>query len=598
MNQKTPLQSKFLEKLVKETKIASLVVLLLFIQSSRALTATYYVSPTGGGSPASGTLADPWSIPYANQQLRAGDTARLLPGFYIDALIRPAASGTSNSRIIYRAHDMNAKPEFRSTRRRNPYLIDLINRDYITINGFRADGEAIYRSSKFNGWLRLSNSRYCIIENSVFEKSKGYYAVVITNNSQDNKLLNNVFSENGAWDKFDWGGVHGDSGSAMIIDATSRYNLVEGNLFRRSGHDLGIIEGTYNIIRGNLYDNDWGRYWGPDFQFKNGDVRYGDRVGNRTIEVRRGQYNLIEENVFMRAPESVDNKRNAMTSFSGKGHIIRKNIFTVGSYESMASTVRSGKQPPVSLTIYNNTYYRFNGPVWRFQAYDGTQAAPTNNLFKNNIAYKTHLSPFNTNSDAEFQFLSLTQFYGDQFLDNIITGNLIAVNSSAEDQNVYGQTGGLQSLDYYQSNNPSTFSNNIQQSPRFFNETYFSAFNGSVSDLLTESINIKVAVRSAFSLASNSPCIDRAEDLTTTTQSGSNARVIGVYDAGYFTNGFGVITGDLITVGSNSSLRVTNVNYDNNQVTVDRDISWSEGSAVNLNFNGSSPDIGAVEFAQ
>jgi hypothetical protein len=96
-------------------------------------------------------------------------------------------------------------------------------------------------------------------------------------------------------------------------------------------------------------------------------------------------------------------------------------------------------------------------------------------------------------------------------------------------------------------------------------------------------------------LQPSSPCIDTGECLTTTIGSGSGNE-IEVEDAGYFTDGFGIADGDLVRVGANESLRIIGIDYDNNKITVDQSISWSNNDGVSLPYADSTPDIGAYEY--
>jgi hypothetical protein len=80
--------------------------------------------------------------------------------------------------------------------------------------------------------------------------------------------------------------------------------------------------------------------------------------------------------------------------------------------------------------------------------------------------------------------------------------------------------------------------------------------------------------------------------MTRTSNSGSG-RVIGVGEARYFTDGFEVIAGDLIKVGVNNPVRITEVDYGANTLTVDQNISWSKGDGVSYPYSGSAPDMGA-----
>ena len=100
-----------------------------------------------------------------------------------------------------------------------------------------------------------------------------------------------------------------------------------------------------------------------------------------------------------------------------------------------------------------------------------------------------------------------------------------------------------------------------------------------------------------FTLQSDSPCIDAGSWLTTITSSTGNGTSFVVDDAYYFTDGYGIITGDEIQLeGISSSVTITNVDYGNNTITVDTSLSWTNGQGVGMAYQGSAPDIGAYEY--
>lgn len=96
-------------------------------------------------------------------------------------------------------------------------------------------------------------------------------------------------------------------------------------------------------------------------------------------------------------------------------------------------------------------------------------------------------------------------------------------------------------------------------------------------------------------LQNNSPAINAAGPITTTIGSG-NGTNISVADAGYFMDGWGITDGDYIQVGNNSPVQITNIDYNNNIITIDNSISWNSGEFVCFPFEGDSLDIGAFEY--
>ncbi len=100
-----------------------------------------------------------------------------------------------------------------------------------------------------------------------------------------------------------------------------------------------------------------------------------------------------------------------------------------------------------------------------------------------------------------------------------------------------------------------------------------------------------------FHLTKESDAIDNGGFLTTTVNDGEGDR-IEVYDASYFTDGYGLKEGDLIKVGDNEPVRVTYVNYATNQIGINKTIKWNKGDGVSYAYEGIAPDIGPFEFKE
>jgi parallel beta-helix repeat protein len=94
-----------------------------------------------------------------------------------------------------------------------------------------------------------------------------------------------------------------------------------------------------------------------------------------------------------------------------------------------------------------------------------------------------------------------------------------------------------------------------------------------------------------FSLKPTSPLIGKGAILARAVSSGSGNTVI-VTNAGYFSDGFGIGTGDLIVVGGNL-VSIIAIDYAKNSLTINRTISWNKNDAISFPFTGMAPNMGA-----
>jgi hypothetical protein len=69
-----------------------------------------------------------------------------------------------------------------------------------------------------------------------------------------------------------------------------------------------------------------------------------------------------------------------------------------------------------------------------------------------------------------------------------------------------------------------------------------------------------------------------------------------VANAGYFTDGWGIITGDTIQLmGTTQRATITSVNYSTNTLTLNTSLSWTTNQGLALAYEGAAPDVGAYE---
>jgi hypothetical protein len=92
----------------------------------------------------------------------------------------------------------------------------------------------------------------------------------------------------------------------------------------------------------------------------------------------------------------------------------------------------------------------------------------------------------------------------------------------------------------------------------------------------------------------SSPSVDTGGPLTYTVYSGSGTTVP-VKDSRYFCDGFGIIKGDKIRVGSSPTATILEVDYTDHKIIIDKNITWKKSDSVVISYAGTAPDIGAWE---
>lgn len=109
---------------------------------------------------------------------------------------------------------------------------------------------------------------------------------------------------------------------------------------------------------------------------------------------------------------------------------------------------------------------------------------------------------------------------------------------------------------------------------------------------LTNDPLFTLAATNNFRLLADSPAISGGA-LTGTVGAGTNSTSIVVSNATLFTDGWGIVSGDVISVGTNTGLTVTDVDYSTHTITVGTAIDWAAGDAVKLSI---LPDRGALPY--
>ncbi len=541
---------------------------LVLILVGFASAATYYVSPSGSASWSSCTnINTPCSLSTANSNAAAGDVIILRDGTYTTT-ISPSHSGNTGSPITYRAEHQHGAIYNGAS-----HIAYLNGVDHITIDG-------VYGLMTTSQWIVLHTSNYNIIQNSRFKEARSWGGIQFEHDSKYNKILNNIFED---------APYSGDGGCAYPSDtiyhaggytgvpSDSGYNVVEGNTFGVSGHAAINPEFSHHwVVKNNTIIQ--------RFHTAGGNSAYGLVEGNNIYDCgvdhwyERG--NGCGENKYWRAGHvAIQN--------AYEGDIIRNNVIDncgVGLH-----LYADGITYPLATTgdymhIYSNT---INDAVKLMNFVTNADSA-TGDIIKNN-AFSRVYQTINAGDWPDVPEWDDPDTYGVAYI-GYFTGdfsNLLLSHNNFWDDAPQGEQPSSP-VDYWRfqgtygtlaqivSAHPSNFDGNLQQNPKY--------------------VNID---KRDFSLQSNSYLIDAGAWLTTITSStGSGKTSFTVEDSLYFYDGWGIPgeVGDTIKTQNGQTTTIQSINYDTKTITVSPAISIVNGEGLALDYSGSRPDIGAIEY--
>jgi hypothetical protein len=497
---------------------------------------TFYVSPRGDDKN-SGSLDSPWATPeYAARRAIPGDTIIFLPGEYAGVL-RPVRSGTAEAPIVFKALERRTARLIGEAGA--AYALDISRVEHIHIEGFH-----IKPQSPQGRWLLVDQAKHIRIDDVRMEDARGGMPFLITH-SEHIQVRDSI--------------IQRYEGGNMARVGDSAYILFEGNSISRTGHSPFQFypeRSTRNVvIRGNVFHAAWGR----NFEF----------FGTDSI--------LFEHNIVANA---FDGGRSASTNakFAVEHGIFRFNrVFRNWGGALHLYTFR--EQWLSHIRLYNNVFddnYEYGIAV------SDAEAQMRDVVFVNNIFSRNDVH--GGLRQVQFQSMGVPESgsHGERiprvrFMNNVVS----AGDSAFTDTIAFGghrlDIDTLESDTWRQlvpSNQAVHFADNRVLSPRFVDEETYN-----------------------HALEAGSPLIDGGGFLTRTVGAGEG-RTIRVEDAMYFYDGFDIEgeQGDLVAVGSSDQVaRIVKVDYETDEITLDRTVSWKDGDPVSLCWSGPAPDIGVYE---
>ena len=508
----------------------------------------FYVSPNGndewsGKYPTPKDGDGPWrTIQHAVDMAKAGDTVMVRGGRYPGRVVFKHSGNEKEGYITFRNYP-GEKPVIV---RDDTVMADTVvgyGVSYIKFIGFH-----VYKPNR-GGIIFYGPGSHIVIKNNEVSESNA--------NIPETKRLGHAINVTARKDK---------PMSYITIEGNHVHHNHTGNPNRAGAYNealtvLGNVK-YFKIINNEVHDNDFigvdviGHQRGQFSVF--GMNKYGLVAGNKIYRngVRKiwasalyvdGAENLIVENNLVYDNFGLGITISQETPESTTENVIVRN--NVGWNNNRGGMIGSANRGTVKNSVFVHNVL-------------GNSSTEADLFLGNAIGWRIKNNIFSSEGSAPFMFKDISHKTGSWIMDYNIYKDISFI-----------QVGGnYRSFGEYQSK-----SGKDQHS-------------FSVSD-----IGFKDKEGHNFALRADSEAVDSGGFLTSTV-SGGKGSVIKVYDAAYFTDGYGLREGDLIKVGDNDPVRVTRVDYASNEITVDKEIEWNEGDGVSYAYEGAAPDIGAYEY--
>ena len=508
---------------------------------------TYYVAPNGNNNNP-GTFDKPWqTIEYAvsTSQVKPGDTVYIRGGTY-NEYVQQNISGSPGNPITY----INYPGETPILTGSGTFRWHILEQSHIRIVGltFRDFAKGGIQIRARNDSITDIEILNCTFENQTPTNGDGAKTIHVTTTDTDH-LVTNVTIRGNTIVNVD----SGDHPSIQVAGDSHYVQIVDNTIKNTSSIAIGIagrpdIDQPTNVL---VKGNDISGHGAPG---KYSAGIYLDGAGENIV---------IEENFIHDGQQGIKVSLEPTAAGLQTNHVIvRRNILynntqinlKLGVGDSNDSCAQAG-QLEESVAVHN-TIYTSLGEVTNHRFGCGE-----NLRWKNNILV-------DLSNGTSFHYKS-----NDDDTANSHTWLI--------DYNLF-------------------FSGNSDGLYRWAGVTYdslsgFKSASGQDDNSFAGNPQFVNADAGDFELEPDSAARDRGGNLTVATSAGSGT-VIPVVEAWYFTDGLGFQDGDLLTVGDNDPVRVVDVDYNNNTVTVNQAISWKNQDGVNYAFKGSAPDVGAIEY--
>ncbi len=581
---------------------------------------------SGGSDSNPGTFNKPLkTITKANSLVKPGTTVVVRGGVYKEQ-IKPKVSGTKDKPITYLGYN----GEYPNVQGVNGNPVNVGGKSYIIIDGFdlysdkkvdkivvqfRGSHNSLKNSKIINKKVKplqpesaatsertgfgvsVSGSKYNTLENNIISgwwqglvAGGGTENLTVKNNiiagnvhtqiaigtysgkvnKSDSRLLRHLYEGNIIGGSLTSDGIQTEGGAkgtsakdainirGIVIRNNYFYFNGENALDFKSGGDI-VVEN--NIIAGNIGDNDGTGVrqgdLGPDFEYGATSITQGSQRASERIIIRK---NVIYDNGSGPGVKNRDWKiyNNTIVANNRDARGPNSNLVGTGVKGSWGSSVVmnniivDNKKGAIGMESGHNKIVDYNLYANSFGPLIFTKGKGKTLVVMNFTEWKNYLKSFPNMKGRD---------------ENSIVGDPKFVDVPR-----YGSSG-YPVFDFHQAD--------------YMDPVY--------SPVITFD-ELSTWFPYDFRLRANSPAIDKGGFLTKSTNSGSNSKILKVQDSKMFFDGYGIVDGDTIKIGSATPVKIVSINHATNTITLASPRSWSKGANVSLPYRGSRPDIGAYEY--
>lgn len=297
----------------------------------------YHIDILGNDDNIGTSQSTAWrTLAKGNERLASGDTALIYPGTYLDP-IAPTQDSITYEGI--------GKPVITGPAE---LLINLHNRSSVTVQGFEF-------VEPTGAWGEIKNGNYNKIIGNKFSATKatpnygGLY--LYTLEEKDKPKGTCLYNEIRGNEFLNWGvPTEKQEGDAVRLSRFADWTIIENNRFVNAGHDLLGVDTSFNVIRGNYFENTWQK-----------GLNIVHRVNPPWLDYQvtwPAQRNLIERNIFARSRYGLPGIQGGVgMQLAGMENIVRNNVFMDNANAGLYLNGWGDAPVPKRNRIYGNRFY-------------------------------------------------------------------------------------------------------------------------------------------------------------------------------------------------------------------------------------------------